>query len=128
MANMTLGRVALVPRGTWEAGTYDKLDVVYYAVNNNTYVSLVDNNSALPTDTSKWMIIADVATSIAAANAATTRANTAAQAAEDALAALEQEIVRTHIVDDDNNKIYTASLHVTNGKPNMVYEEYNGGT
>jgi len=127
VAKLNLGRVAFVLCGEWAEGTYNKLDVVYYAANNNTYVSRVDNNTALPTDSSKWLIIADVATSIAAANAATARANTAAQAAEEALAGLVDEINKIHIVDDDNGKTYAGIIHVTNGKPTLVYDEKTGG-
>ena len=83
MAKLNLGRVGLVPAGSYDsAKTYAKLDVVYYPATGSSYVSLADNNSAAPGDATKWQALADVSNEVAAANAATTRANTAAEAAE----------------------------------------------
>lgn len=83
MAKLNLGRVGLVPKGTYDSTrTYAKLDVVYYPATGSSYVSLADGNSAAPSDASKWQSLADVSNEVAAANAATARANAAAEAAE----------------------------------------------
>lgn len=83
MAKLNLGRVGLVPAGSYDsAKTYMKLDVVYYPATGSSYVSLIDNNSAAPSDAARWQSLADVSNQVAAANAATERANTAAAAAE----------------------------------------------
>lgn len=83
MAKLNLGRVGIVPQGDFDnTKTYSKMDMVYYSTTGSSYVSLVDNNTALPTDSTKWQSAADVSNEVAAANAAATRANTAAEAAE----------------------------------------------
>jgi len=83
MAKLNLGRVGLVPKGTYDnTKTYAKMDVVFYPATGSSYVSLADDNSAAPSDATRWQSLADVSNEVAAANAATARANTAAEAAE----------------------------------------------
>lgn len=84
MTKVNLGRVGLYPKGTYNSEvTYEKMDVVFYPTTGSSYVSIADNNSAVPTDTTKWQPVADVSNEVAAANAATSRANAAAEAAEE---------------------------------------------
>jgi len=78
MAKLNLGRVAFVLRGEWAQGAYNKLDVVSYGTTGDSYVSRVDNNTALPTDDFKWLRLTNVGDSVAAANQAAQAANTAA--------------------------------------------------
>ena len=78
MAKLNLGRVAFVLRGEWAQGAYNKLDVVSYATTGDSYVSRVDNNTALPTDDTKWLRLTNVGDSVTAANQAAQAANTAA--------------------------------------------------
>lgn len=51
-----LGKVGLNPQGEWKQGTYGRLALVSYA--GSGFVSLVDGNTALLTDATKWMAIA----------------------------------------------------------------------
>lgn len=78
MAKLNLGRVAFVLRGEWAQGAYNKLDVVSYGTTGDSYVSRVDNNTALPTDDTKWLRLTNVGDSVTAANQAAQAANTAA--------------------------------------------------
>lgn len=86
MAKLNLGRVAFVLRGEWAQGAYNKLDVVSYGTTGDSYVSRVDNNTALPTDDTKWLRLTNVGDSVAAANQAAQAANTAAESATAAAA------------------------------------------
>lgn len=86
MAKLNLGRVAFVLRGEWAQGAYNKLDVVSYGTTGDSYVSRVDNNTALPTDDIKWLRLTNVGDSVAAANQAAQAANTAAESATAAAA------------------------------------------
>jgi hypothetical protein len=54
MTTTNLGRVAVVPKGDWAAGTYKALDLVRY--NNASYIAK-GATSALPTDTTAWTLI-----------------------------------------------------------------------
>lgn len=84
MTKVNLGRVGLYPKGTYNSEvTYEKMDVVFYPTTGSSYVSIADNNSAVPTDTTKWQPVADVSNEVAAADAAAIRANAAAEAAEE---------------------------------------------
>ena len=57
MAKTTLGKVSISPRGAWRQGTaYDRLDMVTFA--GGSFVSLVDGNTALLTDATRWMVVA----------------------------------------------------------------------
>lgn len=57
MATYELGKIGLNLRGAYSAGTaYKKLDVVNY--NGSSYAALADNSGALPTDATKWMLLA----------------------------------------------------------------------
>lgn len=52
-----LGKVGFTPRGVWDGEkVYERLDVVSFV--GSSFVSLVDNNTALLTDASKWIVIA----------------------------------------------------------------------
>ena len=52
-----LGKVGFTPKGTWDAKKkYDRLDVVSQA--GASFLSLSDENTALLTDATKWMVIA----------------------------------------------------------------------
>lgn len=86
MAKLNLGRVAFVLRGEWAQGAYNKLDVVSYGTTGDSYVSRVDNNTALPTDDTKWLQLTNVGDSVEAANQAAQAANTAAASATAAAA------------------------------------------
>lgn len=55
MATTNLGRITVVPKGAYSAGTYKRLDVVSY--NNGSYMSMVGANTALPSDDTKWMLM-----------------------------------------------------------------------
>ena len=57
MAEYALGRIGLNPRGAYNTGaTYEKLDIVSY--NGNSYVALMPCTGAVPTDTTRWMLLA----------------------------------------------------------------------
>ncbi len=57
MANYTLGQLGLNPRGAYNASTaYARLDVVTYE--GNSYVALEAVTGTLPTNTEKWMLLA----------------------------------------------------------------------
>lgn len=57
MANYTLGQLGLNPRGAYNASTaYARLDVVTYE--GNSYVALEAVTGILPTNTEKWMLLA----------------------------------------------------------------------
>ena len=80
-----LGRIGINPCGEWVSGTsYTRLDLVYY--NNVSYLSKTDSNTAVPTNTTYWSPVADLADLIAAAETATSDANNAAAAANAAAA------------------------------------------
>ena len=52
-----LGKVGFTPKGAWDAKKkYDRLDVVSQA--GASFLSLSDENTALLTDATKWMVIA----------------------------------------------------------------------
>ena len=52
-----LGKVGFTPKGAWDAKKkYDRLDVVSQA--GASFLSLLDENTALLTDATKWMVIA----------------------------------------------------------------------
>lgn len=52
-----LGKVGLSPKGEWKASNkYERLDVVSYS--GASFLSLSDENDALLTDASKWMVVA----------------------------------------------------------------------
>lgn len=60
MTTTNLGRVAVVPKGTWSAGTYKALDLVRY--NDASYIAK-STTTALPTDTTYWtLVVSDGAT------------------------------------------------------------------
>lgn len=52
----TLGKVGFSLHGEWVSGTYDRLTLVTYL--GSSFVSLEDNNKALLTDATKWMVLA----------------------------------------------------------------------
>ena len=57
MARTTLGKVSISPRGAWRQDTaYDRLALVTFA--GGSFVSLVDGNTALLTDATRWMVVA----------------------------------------------------------------------
>lgn len=56
---LKIGKVAIKLRNEWQERpdrTYMKLDAV--SKDGSSYVSLIDNNTAVPTDASKWMVLA----------------------------------------------------------------------
>ena len=38
----------------------------------------------------------------------------------------EQVLAKLHIADDDAEKRYTADIHISNGKPVLIYDEMGG--
>lgn len=52
-----LGKITWFPKGVWIEGTYDRFDHVTHQ--GNSYVSKVNNNTANPTDATKWDKITD---------------------------------------------------------------------
>lgn len=57
MATYNIGKIGMTPKGTYNASTaYEKLDVVSY--NGSSYVALDNCTGIAPTNTSKWMILA----------------------------------------------------------------------
>lgn len=55
MTTTNLGRVAVVPKGTWAAGTYKALDMVRYQ--GSSYIAK-GTTTALPTVTTDWDLVA----------------------------------------------------------------------
>ena len=89
MALLDLGKIGFMPKGTYNAATtYERLDCVYY--NNSYWTSKQSNNvgHAPAADSEWWEICVDgsdvaaAAANAALAEAAATRANTAAELAE----------------------------------------------
>ena len=57
MANYELGRIGLNLRGSYDAAmTYQRLDTVTY--NGSSYVALENCSGILPSDTERWMMLA----------------------------------------------------------------------
>ena len=57
MATTNLGRVCIVPKGTWSNATaYTKLDVVTYQ--GSSYMAIQNNTNKQPTNTSYWLLLA----------------------------------------------------------------------
>mgnify|MGYP004733107137 CR=1 FL=1 len=57
MATYELGKIGLNPRGAYSSNaSYARLDVVSY--NSSSYVALDNCTGVAPTDTSKWMLLA----------------------------------------------------------------------
>lgn len=54
MTTSNLGRISIVPKGNWAAGTYKALDLVRY--NGSSYLAK-GTTTALPTDTSAWALV-----------------------------------------------------------------------
>ena len=81
-----LGKVSICPKGVWTKDTiYDRLDAVSH--DGSSYLSLVNNNTAEPSNTTNWLMLAqraDASVAIAGAEAATEKANTAAEKADTA--------------------------------------------
>ena len=81
-----LGKVSICPKGAWTEGTtYERLDAVSH--DGSSYLSLKDGNTAEPTNTDNWLMLAqraDASVAIAGAEAATEKANTAASNADTA--------------------------------------------
>ena len=50
MPTTILGKVAMIPRGVWTAGTYNKNEYVYYEPDNAQYVCIKDGTTSTPTD------------------------------------------------------------------------------
>ncbi len=112
MAQINLGRVAYVNKGTYSGTTvYTKYDVVLY--NNGSYVywNGTDASGHLPTDTNYWRVMLDPTLLNQAtdnANGATTAATNAASAANAAAtaantaAANEEKFVKLHSAEIDN--------------------------
>ena len=83
-----LGTAFVTDKGDWTKGTsYEENDIVH--TTDGVYMSLVDNNTAETTDTSKWRLWvdkADVNSATEAANTAAATANTAATTIDDKIA------------------------------------------
>ena len=57
MESLNLGHVSPLYKGAYNSGTtYTEMDVVTYQ--GSSYVSKIDNNTSLPTDTTKWQMLA----------------------------------------------------------------------
>lgn len=54
MTTSNLGRIAIVPKGTWAAGTYKALDLVRY--NGASYIAKATTTTN-PTDTTYWTLV-----------------------------------------------------------------------
>lgn len=59
-----LGRVQPIPKGNYESGTtYSRLDIVFWNLssggNGCSYISLKDNNTSSPSNTTDWQKISD---------------------------------------------------------------------
>ncbi|MCH9662858.1 MAG: collagen-like protein [Gammaproteobacteria bacterium] len=51
---------SLTARGTWsDAVQYSNRDLVFYLPTRSAYVSMVDSNGAVPTDTNYWMLVSE---------------------------------------------------------------------
>ena len=82
-----LGTAFVTDKGDWTKGTsYEENDIVH--TTDGVYMSLVDNNTAETTDTSKWRLWVDKAD----VNAATEAANTAAATANTAATTIDDKI------------------------------------
>lgn len=60
MATKVLGTVALIPKGVWASGTYNKNEYVYHTTLNASYVALHDGVTSEPSgyiDTVDWHIL-----------------------------------------------------------------------
>lgn len=60
MATKVLGTVALIPKGIWASGTYNKNEYVYHTTLNASYVALHDGVTSEPSgyvDTTDWHIL-----------------------------------------------------------------------
>lgn len=58
MPTINLGRVSIVPKGTWSSSTsYKYLDLVYSG--NKAYVALQASTNIVPTNTTYWMLLVD---------------------------------------------------------------------
>ena len=83
-----LGTAFVTDKGDWTKGaSYEENDIVH--TTDGVYMSLVDNNTAETTDTSKWRVWvdkADVNAATEAATAAAATANTAATTIDDKIA------------------------------------------
>ena len=55
MTQVNLGRIAIIPQGTWIAGTYKALDLVRY--NGKSYIAKA-TTTATPTNTTYWDLVA----------------------------------------------------------------------
>jgi len=77
MTQVNLGRIVVVPKGTWTAGTYKALDLVRY--NGASYIAK-STTTATPTNTTYWDLIvqdgADGATGATGSTGATGAAGT----------------------------------------------------
>ena len=109
MATTNLGRIGLVSRGTWSAGTYKNLDVVSY--NNSLYICKVTTTTDAPTVTASWdLYVSDSGAAASASNAASSA--TAAAASYDSfddryLGAKTSD----PSVDNDGNALLTGALY-----------------
>lgn len=58
MPTINLGRVSIVPKGTWSSSaSYKYLDLVYSG--NKSYVALQASTNIVPTNTTYWMLLVD---------------------------------------------------------------------
>jgi hypothetical protein len=109
MATTNLGRIGLVSRGTWSAGTYKNLDVVSY--NNSLYICKVTTTTDAPTVTASWdLYVSDsgaAASATAAANSATAAAASYDSFDDRYLGAKTSDPT----VDNDGNALLTGALY-----------------
>jgi hypothetical protein len=60
MATKVLGKVAMIPKGTWTAGTYNRNEYIYHEALNASFVALHDGVTSEPSgyeDTTDWHLL-----------------------------------------------------------------------
>jgi hypothetical protein len=109
MATTNLGRIGLVSRGTWSAGTYKNLDVVSY--NNSLYICKVTTTTDAPTVSASW----DLYVSDSGAAASATAAAASATAAAASYDSFDDRYLGSKAsdpsVDNDGNALITGALY-----------------
>jgi hypothetical protein len=109
MATTNLGRIGLVSRGTWSAGTYKNLDVVSY--NNSLYICKVTTTTDAPTVTASWDLYVSDSGAAASATAAASSATAAAASYDSFDDRYLGAKTSDPTVDNDGNALLTGALY-----------------
>jgi hypothetical protein len=109
MATTNLGRIGLVSRGTWSAGTYKNLDVVSY--NNSLYICKVTTTTDAPTVTASWDLYVSDSGAAASAAAAASSATAAAASYDSFDDRYLGAKTSDPTVDNDGNALLTGALY-----------------